>query len=189
MISLTRPLTVEEFLALPETDTTYELIDERAVPKMSPKFFHSRLQKTLLFLLERYLSNQGRIEAEWAVRLKRNGKDWVPVPDLLYVSYERLPQDWMKDEPCPLAPELALEIISPGQSFGDLTLKASDYLKAGVLRVWVIDPIVQSLSIFYPDTAPQTIKGAIVIDDEIFPDLKLSVEEIFRQAGLNARGE
>jgi len=45
-------------------------------------------------------------------------EDWVPVPDLTYVSYKRLPAIWEDDEPCPVVPELVIEIISPGQTFG-----------------------------------------------------------------------
>ena len=90
----------------------------------------------------------------------------------------------MADEPCPVAPTLAIEIISPGQSFGNLTAKAGDYLNADVKRVWVIDPVAKTLTIFYPDAAPQTIKGSIALDDEIFPDLKFTVQELFDRAGL-----
>ena len=38
-------LTLEQFLNLPETDESYELVDGEAIKKMSPKFFHSRLTR------------------------------------------------------------------------------------------------------------------------------------------------
>ena len=158
MVLSTNNLTLKDFLKLPETDLNHELIDGQAIPKMSPKFFHSRIQKTLLLLLDSCCKNYGRIEPEWAVCLTKNGKDWVPIPDLTYISYQRLAPDWMLDEPCPVAPALVIEIISPGQSFGDLAEKATNYLIAGVLRVWIIDTQAQSITIFYPDTLPQTIR-------------------------------
>ena len=68
-----------------------------------------------------------------------------------------------------MPPELAIEIISPGQSFGDLAEKATDYLQAGVSRVWLIDTQAQSITIFYPDTLPKTIKGTTAIIDYLFP--------------------
>lgn len=184
MVSSTTRLTLEEFLALPEADVTYEYIEGQAVPKMAPKFFHSRIQKTLLLLLDRWSENKGRVEPEWAVKLKRNGVDWVPVPDLTYISYERLSADWLLDEPCPIAPELAIEIISPGQSFGDLTEKAMDYLNAGVSRVWVIDPQAKSITIFYPDAPPQTKKGTATLNESLLEGLQLTPQQIFWQAGL-----
>lgn len=182
--SLTQPLTLTAFLALPESDTAYELIDGQAVPKMSPKFFHASVQKNLLFLLDPWSQGRGRVEPEWAITLKRNGKDWVPVPDLLYISYDRLAADWLEDTACPVPPELVIEIISPGQTFGEMTEKATDYLAAGVLRVWVLDAQARSITAFLPESLPKTYRGASAIADTLLPDLKLTPQQIFPQPSL-----
>lgn len=71
------------------------------------------------------------------------------VPDLLYISYEKLPLERFEDEACPFPPELAIEIISPGQSFGDLSQKAVDYLQAGIARVWIVDSQSKTITVFY----------------------------------------
>lgn len=177
-------LTLEKFLTLSSDNTAFELIEGQAVPKMSPKYFHSRLQKTLLLFLEKWSQGKGRIETEWAVLLQRNEQDWVPVPDLVYVSFERLSMDWLEDEACPVLPELVIEIISPGQTFGEMTAKATDYLKAGVNRVWVVDSQSQTITIFYPDKMPQTLSGETVIIDSLLPQLELKVQTIFQSAGI-----
>lgn len=83
-------LTLSEFLALPDEDITYELIEGKAVPKMSPKRFHSLVTSSLFLLLNEWNQTQekkGEVGIEWAITLKRKGKDWCPVPDLLYISY------------------------------------------------------------------------------------------------------
>ena len=178
-------LTVQDFFELPESDRPLELVDGQAIPKMSPKSFHSAVQAALIILLQSWCQGQGRIYPEWAIKLKRKGVDWVPVPDLTYISYSRLSADWMLDEACPVPPELAIEIISPGQSFGDLAEKATDYLQAGVSRVWLIDTHAQSITIFYPDTLPKTIKGTTAIADDLFPGLNLTPQQIFQQAGFS----
>jgi Uma2 family endonuclease len=72
----------------------------------------------------------------------------VPVPDLLYVSYERLSPDWNQDEACPVVPELVIEIISPEPTFGQLAAKTINYLDAKVLRVWIVDSKARSLTVF-----------------------------------------
>ncbi len=184
MVSPVTRLTLEEFLALPETDVAYELIDGQAIPKMSPKGFHSAVQAALIILLQNWCQEKGRIYPEWAISLSRNGQEWIPVPDLTYVSFDRLNADWMLDEPCPIPPELAIEIISPGQSFGDLTEKATDYLKAGVSIVWIIDTRGRSVTIFHPNSLPQTIRGETSIADALLPELKLTPQQIFQQAQL-----
>jgi len=177
-------LTLKEFLALPESDVTYELVDGEAVPKMSPKRFHSALQRTLLMLIYEWCRGQGEVYPEWAITLKRNGEDWVPVPDLTYVSYQRLPADVMEDEACPVPPELAIEIISPGQTFGQLAEKATDYLEAGVLRVWVVDPQARSITVFYPDAPPRTYTKAAHLTDSLLEGLELTPEQVFGEARL-----
>ncbi len=180
-------LTLEEFLGLPDDDVAIELIDGHPVPKISPKGFHAAVQSALLILLSQWSEGRGRIYTEWAVILKRQAKDWVPAPDLTYISYERLPADWMKDEACPTPCELAIEIISPGQTFGELTAKATDYLAAGVLRAWIVDTQARSITVFYPDAPPKTCTGEMSLADPIFPELQLTPERVFQKAGLSAK--
>lgn len=54
MVQTKNKITLQEFLQLPpgEGDITYELIDGKAIPKMSPKYFHSKLTRTLLYLID-----------------------------------------------------------------------------------------------------------------------------------------
>lgn len=184
MLQIKNHLTLEEFLALPEGDITYELVDGEARPKMSPKRFHSRLTGAVFTLLTPWCQNRGEIGIEWAITLKRNGRDWAPIPDLLYISYTRLPTDVLEDEACPIPPELVIEIISPDQTFGEMSEKATDYLNAGVLRVWVIDAKAKSVTIFYPDAPPQTKRGEANLADSLLSGLQLTPQQIFQQAGI-----
>ncbi|MEG4346144.1 Uma2 family endonuclease [Microcoleus sp. A003_D6] len=187
MIQTKTQLTLEEFLALGEGegDITYELIDEQAVPKMSPKKFHSRLTRSLIKILEQWGDERGEIGVEWAVKLTRQGRDWVPVPDLLYVSYERLSPEWNQDEACPVVPELVIEIILPEQTFGQLAAKARDYLDAKVLRVWIVDSKARSLTVFYPDAAPQTYMGDTLLKDALlFEGLEFTAQQLFQMAKI-----
>jgi Uma2 family endonuclease len=172
-----KKLTKAEFWAIADTaDRTYELIDGIAIAKMSPKYFHSRSTGKLYILLIDWAENRGRVGIEWAIDLTDY---FTPVPDLLYVSFDKLPLTWDENAACPIAPELAIEIISPGQTFGQMTQKASLYLASGVLRVWVIDPAAKSLTAFYPDIAPITYTEEQVISDPLFPDLSIVTNQLF----------
>ncbi len=218
MTQLKTQLTLAEFLALPEGDIIYELIDGEAIPKFKqdqmsavastggtprtchnggnprmavlsatrclPKFFHSSVTGALFVLLSSWAKEKGRVVIEWAIKLTRNQKDWVPVPDLTYISYHRLPKNWLQDEACPVAPELVIEIISPGQTFGEMTEKATDYIQAGVLRVWIIDTQAKTFTIFYPDSLPQTKRNQDNLEDSLFAGLEITPEQIFQQAGI-----
>ncbi|GCL38780.1 protein of unknown function DUF820 [Sphaerospermopsis reniformis] len=184
MIAIKNQLTLQEFLNLPEEDITYELVNGEAKAKMSPKRFHSRLTIALCLILTQWAENKGEVGIEWAVILKLCSKDWVPVPDLLYVSYSRFLSDVIENEACPISPDLVIEIISPDQSFGEMSAKATNYLDAGVMRVWVIDPKAKTVTIFYPDARPQTKRGNDSLEDSLFPGLVISAEQIFQQAGI-----
>lgn len=180
-------LTLSEFLVLPHEDYTYELKEGEAIPKMSPKRFHSRLTLALSFLLEKWNQNQenkGEVGIEWGIILKRKDKVWCPVPDLLYISNERLKQVPFEDITCTIPPELVIEIISPEQSFSNLNEKAVDYLNAGVDRVWIIDSKVKKVTVFYPDSPPQTKSNNDSLADNLLPNLTLTPQEIFTKAGL-----
>ena len=184
-----KDLTLEEFLALTESDTIYELVDGEAIPKfkndeMSPKFSYSSITGALFLLLSAWAEEKGRVVIEWAIKLTRDRQDWVPVPDLTYVSYNRLAADWFADEACPVIPELAIEIISPGQTFGEMTEKATNYLNAKVLRVWVVDAKAKTITIFYPDAPPQTKRGEGSLEDLLFEGLQITPQAIFQQAGI-----
>ncbi|MHC5825041.1 MAG: Uma2 family endonuclease [Nostoc sp.] len=179
-------LTLQEFLNLPpgEGDITYELVDGQAIPKMSPKKFHSKLTRALLNLIEQCCEGKGEVCPELAVALTRRGRDWMPIPDILYISNERLPPDWDQEGACSVPPDLVIEIISPGQTFGQMAAKAKDYLDAKVLRVWVLDSKARSITVFYPDAAPQTYMGEELLKDSLFEGLEFTVEQVFQKAKI-----
>jgi len=126
-------LTLQEFLALPESDERFELVEGELKPKMSPTTPHSRAQKRLLRFLDDWCeaTGSGEVNPEWTLALKRNDQDWAPIPDVAFLSRQRIPPDWNGEGPCPGTPELVIEIISPGQTFGGMSQKAEDYLRLG----------------------------------------------------------
>ncbi|TVP58609.1 MAG: Uma2 family endonuclease [Nodularia sp. (in: Bacteria)] len=184
MVNTGTKLTLEEFLNLPGDDVNYEFVDGQAVPKVSPKFFHSTLQAALLVLIRLWCKGKGRVGTEWAVILKRQGKDWVPVPDLTYISYERLPASWKRNEACPVIPELVIEIISPDQTKKEFEEKAKDYLAVGVSIVWVVDPEAISIRVFLPDGSSQVYTDNMLIINSILPGLELTTRQVFEEADL-----
>ncbi|GAB4214888.1 MAG: Uma2 family endonuclease [Synechococcales cyanobacterium] len=182
-----RKLTVAEFLALPEGDIAYELVGGYAVPKdhpMSPRRFHASLQKRLLWLLDAWCQGQGDVYSELALVLQYQGETWLPIPDLTYVSFQRWPDQRTTDGPCPVAPELVIEILSPSQSLGEMTDKALHYLAAGIPRVWVVDPSFKSITVFYPDAAPHNFTGSQILRDDFLPGLAIIPQELFAQARI-----
>jgi Uma2 family endonuclease len=104
--------------------------------------------------------------------------------DLTYISYERLPKSWRRNEACPAIPELVIEIISPDQSMKEFGEKGKDYFAAGVPRVWVIDPEAILIRSFLTDGLSQVYTDNTPIVDELLPGLELTTRQIFEEAEL-----
>lgn len=185
MSGTTSKLSLQEFLELPESGDRYELIDGELVPKMTPTTPHSRTQKRLLRKIDDWCDQTGigEINPEWAVALVRDGVDWSPVPDLTYISFDRVPLNWDGEGVCPGFPVLVVEILSPGQTFGQMTQKATDYLLAGVDRVWVVDTTAQSITVFQAGNLPQTFWSDGTIEDPLLPGFVLPVSSLFAKKG------
>lgn len=167
MVGIGTKLTLEEFLGLPDPDVYCEFVNGETVPKMSPKYFHSTLQFTLCRLIRVWCKGGRRVLPERGILLKRLSKDWVPLPDQTYISYERLPKLWRRNEACPAIPERVIEIISPAQTMQKFDEKAKDYWGVGVQRVWVRDAEVILIRSFLTDGYSQIYTDNMLIVDEL----------------------
>ncbi len=184
MFESTRPKrTLQQFLNSSEANRRSELIDGEVVLKATPCFFHASTRGALLELLSRNYRDKGRTLLGWSLLLKRRGQDWVPAPDIVYVSYERLSADWRLDEACPVAPELAIEILSPGQTLNEFAAKAADYLDAGLSQVWVVDAEARTITVFRAGDA-RTYRSAMPIEIDFLGGLQLSPDQVFEQAEI-----
>lgn len=187
LTDISKSLTLEEFLNLPEGDITYELKDGQAIAKPIPFYNHSRLQAVTCLLLDNWGDSEncllvGNAYLSWVMSCKLNGRDWCPVPDVTFMSNARLATLDLDYGICSKPPELVIEILSPGQSFDEMTCKAIDYLAAGVERVWIVSDRQRSLTIFASDTAPMTYLDDQPIEDSLFPGLNFTVKELFKKA-------
>jgi Uma2 family endonuclease len=80
----------------------------------------------------------------------------------------------------PLAPDLAVEVLSPTDRMGDALAKISMYLQAGVQIVWLVDPSSQTVTVFQPDAAPATLRTGDTLDGgSVLPGFSLPVAEMF----------
>jgi len=100
-------------------------------------------------------------------------------PDAAFVLIERLPEP---EDPAviSLAPDLAVEVMSPSDRVSDAIAKVAMYLAAGVRLVWLAFPAQWVVTVFTPDALPSTLGvGAILDGGEVLPDLRLPVADLF----------
>lgn len=135
--------TVRE-ITVPETTPATEWVNGRALQKMSPREEHGRIQLSLgaaLFAWARE-AGTGRVSSEWEFRVTPPGEATRPlVPDIAFLSFDRLGDAEHDAAQIPhLAPDAAIEIISPGDRRADLEDKIRVYLAAGAKLVLLVDP-------------------------------------------------
>jgi Uma2 family endonuclease len=116
--------------------------------------------------------------AETGFRVSSN-PDTVLAPDVAFIQTERvggrLPKDYF-----PGAPDLAVEVLSPNDRAGEVLAKVQDWLNAGCMAVWVVDPKTQTVTVYDADhramvfTSADTLTGG-----DLLPGFSASVAGIF----------
>ena len=110
---------------------------------------------------------------------------WMPgdvrMPDAAYISKERLPRrparGWAS-----VAPELAVEVISPNDLFSDAEDKAKDYIRAGVDLVWAVVPNSRSVHIWRRDGSRSIVQaGEMLSGEDVLPGFAVPVAELFEE--------
>jgi Uma2 family endonuclease len=129
-------------MEIPDTKPATELIDGRLVQKMSPKRRHQALEIRWVNALAAWAGDRGEAYHEWRHEFRAPGHAFASlVPDVAYLSRESLDAlGAAASEAPPRAPEIAVEILSAGESERHLAWKVGAYLAAGTLVVFVVDP-------------------------------------------------
>ncbi len=103
------------------------------------------------------------------------------LPDVSFVSASRIPPEGEPETKWHLAPDLAVEIISPNDIYSEIEDKIYDYFSAGVKQVWVISSEHKTLTIFHSPTQTTILtKDDVLTCEELFPNFRLSLKEVFK---------
>lgn len=154
------------------------------VSPMFPKLFHSRVTGALYKIVSQWGDELGEVGIKWTIKLNRQGEDWLSVPDLSFIPYDKLPIESLEDEVCAIAPELIINIMPGERSFRELVEDAIAYLEAGVERVWLVDYQARTITIFYANSRPRNYTGEMQLIEPLFEGLEITPEQIFQQAKL-----
>jgi Uma2 family endonuclease len=101
-------------------------------------------------------------------------------PDISFISIARLPPDRIPEQFIPGAPDLAVEIISPGDRWSEVEEKVADYLAGGVRMVWLVDSRERRVVVRYSDRPPTIIAADGELDaEDVVPGFKLPLAELF----------
>jgi len=173
-------LTLEAFLALPETKPYGEYIDGHIEQKPMPQGEHSTLQIRLGMTINQSALPQKLAHAFTELRCNINGRSFVP--DISVFTWERIPKTptGRIANRVDTYPDWVIEILSPEQSANRVIKKIMVCLEAGTQLAWLVDPEDESVLVFKPQQFPEMKSEQDRLPVlEILPRLELSAGEVF----------
>jgi Uma2 family endonuclease len=177
-------VTADELLALPTgMGKRYELVAGELRVMAPSGWRHGGVSANIASILGTFIRERalGRsFGAETGFLLKRN-PDTVRAPDFAFIAKGNLPESEPTEAFWPGAPDLAVEVLSPGDTTGEVDEKIDEWLTAGCAAVWVVDPKLQTVTIYQSvtnvvvKTAGETLQG-----DPVVAGFSCAVDEFFR---------
>jgi Uma2 family endonuclease len=168
-------LSLDEFAALPDDGMKHELNEGELITMPPSKPRHGNCQLTLGSALREFVMAHGlgKVFTESGYRLTPHT---VRGPDVSFVRKSRLQNP---DEYFEGGPDLAVEIVSPGDDASDLREKIKQYLNAGTSVVWVIYQRSRQIEIHTPDKTIRTLGAEDTLEaPELLPGFHLSVRTV-----------
>ncbi len=176
--------TLDGLLAMGE-DAHVEIIDGAIKEMAAAGGIHHIIIMNFIRPLDRYVqsNDMGSVFSDGLTYLM-----WSPagrlkdsfVPDLSFVRSKNIPSNWDIEKPHPGVPDLAVEVVSPGDDAEDLQTKRKTYLEKGTEQVWIAYPRLREVH-QYTREGYHVYSGSHTIDAEaLFPNIEgLTLDAIF----------
>lgn len=145
----TELMTAEELFRMPDDGFRYELV-KGELKRMAPAGGeHGAVTINLTSPLDVHVkaNNLGVVlAAETGFKIERN-PDTVRAPDIAFVRRERIPAEGIPKGYWPGPPDLAVEVISPNDTYEEVDEKVARWLAAGTAMVWVLNPRRRTITV------------------------------------------
>jgi Uma2 family endonuclease len=166
-----------------------ELVDGVLVEK-GMGFLESVLASALIESLRSFVSprNLGLVTGE--AGMMRLVFGLVRIPDVAFISWDRLPGRRVPTEPIPdLPPDLAVEVLSESNTPGEMTRKRREYFVAGVRLVWFVDPMGRTVEVYTAPDQSTVLREAHTLEGgAVLPGFALPLQELFAELDRQGNG-
>jgi Uma2 family endonuclease len=190
MATATQPqaklMTAEEFMAADLGDGTFELVRGEVIEVPPPMPAHGVVCANTGGVLWDYGRRSGfgySLTNDSGVQTERD-PDTVRGADVCFYSHARWPLSKVGRELIPVPPDLAVEVVSPGDRRAAVLKKVVEYLQAGVLRVWVVYPRRRQVAVYRGDDDEPIFyrEGDVLEGFPELPDFRCPVADLFPPA-------
>lgn len=171
----------KDYWALPDGRRA-ELIDGELIDMAPPSRIHQEVISLLVTSFNSFIrGHKGSCKvypAPFAVNLDAEDKNWVE-PDISIIC----DTNKLTDRGCEGAPDLVVEVVSPSSRAHDYSTKNTLYLESGVREYWIVDPKRRITMVYHyeEDAAPNLYSFKVPIPCGIFPDLKITLDELLSE--------
>lgn len=176
-----KPITLNDFLAMPETKPASEFIEGQIFQKPMPQGQHSILQGRLVAAINRAVESNKTALALPELRCTFGGRSTVP--DIAVFTWDRIPteSDGTISNTFLSHPDWAIEILSPNQSATRVIRNLLHCLEHGAQMGWLLDPGEQLVLAYPPNQSPVYFEVADVplLVPAFAADLQLTLGELF----------
>ena len=178
-------LTVADLDACPDDGNRYELIEGELFVSRAPRLPHQLVLHNLQVALASYLKQNPIGKVVPGPGAVFSDYDAV-IPDLVFVrneSWDRI----VADERFVKAPDLVIEILSPGKvnRERDLLVKRQLYSRYGVEEYWIVDPENRAVEVYrqleQSLAKVSTVRDHQTLTSSILPGLELDVQTLFER--------
>ncbi|HEY2586355.1 MAG TPA: Uma2 family endonuclease [Tepidisphaeraceae bacterium] len=155
-----------------------ELIDGTLVEKPIG-FWEGLIGANIIALLAAYVNPRGLGAVSGADSTMRMKSGRIRLPGVSFVAKARMPQSL---DPVPsLAPDLAIEVLSEGNTDEEMRQKLAEYFQSGTRLAWIVDPGLRTVAVYItPDGPPSIIPESGQLDGgDVLPGLTLRVADMF----------
>jgi len=169
-----------------DPERSYEIVNGIPEEKEMPGARHSGVCGRLFAELAFYLKTNpiGSLYPEATFQIS----DKERIPDLAFVSADRIPSEGEPETKWPMPPDLAIEVVSPNDFYEKVHAKALEYLNAGVRQVWIISPENQIITVYRSaiNITAFPPEGDLVCED-LFPGFRCPLSEIFKNPAKSGK--
>lgn len=176
-------VTAAEFLALPDDEWRYELVEGRLVRMAPTGDRHNRASGRLFgavygFVTPRALGEVYPQESGFLVS-KAGDPDTVLAPDLAFVGTEKVPRPSVQGFPR-IAPDVVAEVLSTSQTLSQLRHKAETWLACGVRHVWILAPETRTIEVWRAARPPATLgESETLVGEGALAGFTVAVADLF----------
>ena len=174
-------LTAEELLHLP-TAGRLELVRGELYEMPPAGARHGDIASEIGALLRGHVKAHqlGRVFAAETGFIVQRDPDTVRAPDASFVAMNRLPPGELPIGFLELAPDLAVEVVSPGDTTREVLEKVEDWLRAGTRLVWVVYPATRTVTVHRSLEDVSELSGSDMLDGQgVVPGFSCQVRNLF----------